>query len=955
MKNTVLLTIILGIVFQTGIYAQEAGDTLWTKTYGGADDDKGWCVQQTSDEGYVITGWTKSYGAGSYDIYLVKTNAAGDTIWTKSYDGEDGSDDARCIRQTPDGGYIIAGNTQPIGIMGSYIWLIKTNSSGDTLWTKKWGETPIPAINTGRCVQLTSDGGYIISGYAQFLGSNNEEAYLLKTDADGNTDWINFYGGTAYEIGYWTQQTSDGGYIVVGYTTSFGNGNEDVYLIKTDEVGDTVWTKFYGGTGMDLGYSVQQTSDNGYIIAGLTDSFGEGNYDAYIIKTNEVGDTVWTKTYGGANIDKAYSIQAISDGTYIVSGTTRSFEEPNGDIYILKLDSYGDTLWTKTYGTEYDDRGWSVQQTSDGNYIISGYTGKYDDVNVYMLKIVGEPVNEKPVANAGQDQIVNENTEVTLDGSGSYDPDDDDITYLWTAPAEITLSDITAANPVFTAPEVDEDTDFIFTLVVNDGELDSDPDEIIITITNYVASGLIWEAEAEWAICKSVGISDETYHSFIGWHTNDEAWAYFGETNNTPLWIYDINGAEELPHDITSDGTYMVGGTGNTVYGFTPSSGTPDWTYIISNSGDDIFNIVISDDGETIYYVSGDDYDYSYITSVDISTSTENWNFSLPDGGYAVKLVISANGERLLIEQYYNTIVYSNNGDLLFDLTRVTGAGPIPAISDDGNIFAIGDYDGYSTMYEYNAITETYDAKWKHLFDGGASYNWVSAIAVSGNGSTIALGSLQSEGGGVYNGELSIFNTESNEPLWTYQSVNDEVVAIDISYDGSVIAAASYGPLDDNGDDFWLFNRDSSEPVFVFTCQGSPYDIDLSNDASKCIVGGKAVHARVSGHGGKLYYFNFSPTLPSVSGTVIDIDTNEPIEGAIITLGTSYNNTTNSSGFYNIEDVLTGTYTLTCELTGYETYTETINISGDTIIDIELQNLYLPVLVSGTVTDIDTD
>ena len=384
-----LLTILLFLLFQNGIYTQNIGDPLWSKNYGGANDDKGWCLQQTNDEGYIITGWTNSYGAGGYDIYLVKTDVSGNIMWTKTY-GEDGSEDGRCVRQTPDGGYIIAGNTQPIGVMGSYIWLIKTNSSGDTLWTKKWGKIPTPAVNTGRCVQLTSDGGYIISGYSQFLGSNNEDVCLIKTDLKGNTEWIKYYGGTGYEIAYWTQETSDGGYIVVGYTTSFGRGNEDVYLIKTDASGNIEWTKTYGGTDTDSGFSVQQTTDDGYIIAGFTDSFGEGSYDAYIIKTDAIGDEVWSKTYGGAQYDKAYSIQAISDGTYIVSGTTRSFEDSDGDVYILKLDSSGDTIWTKTYGTEHDERGWSVQQTSDNNYIIAGFSGSFGATDYYMLKIVGD-------------------------------------------------------------------------------------------------------------------------------------------------------------------------------------------------------------------------------------------------------------------------------------------------------------------------------------------------------------------------------------------------------------------------------------------------------------------------------------------------------------------------------------------------------------------------------------
>ncbi len=390
MKKSILFAIILGLFLSPELAAQNPGDTLWTNIYGGVNEDKGWCVQQTSDDGYVIVGISNSYGAGGYDIYLVKTDAAGDILWTRTY-GKDGSDDGRCVRQTADDGYIIAGNTQPIGIMGSYIWLLKTDSSGDTLWTNRWGEVPIPNINTGRCVQLTSDGGYIISGHVQFLGTNNEDACLIKTDDSGDTEWIESYGGTGYEVGYWTQQTSDNGYIVVGYTTSFGSGNEDVYLVKTNASGDTLWTRTYGGEYTDSGYSVQQTSDDGYIIAGFTDSFGAGSYDVYLIKTDAAGDTVWTRTYGGTEFDKGYSVQQIDDGTYIISGTARSFSAGgDGDVYLLHVDMSGDTLWTRTYEGLNDQRGWSVQQTSDKSFIVAGFTGVYGNSDYYLPRIQGD-------------------------------------------------------------------------------------------------------------------------------------------------------------------------------------------------------------------------------------------------------------------------------------------------------------------------------------------------------------------------------------------------------------------------------------------------------------------------------------------------------------------------------------------------------------------------------------
>ena len=459
-------------------------------------------------------------------------------------------------------------------------------------------------------------------------------------------------------------------------------------------------------------------------------------------------------------------------------------------------------------------------------------------------------------------------------------------------------------------------------------------DEHINIINTCSRTELIWEATAEWAICKSVGISDDTYCPFIGWHSNDEAWAYFGETNNIPIWEYNINGAEYLPHDITSDGTYMVGGTGNTIFGFTASSNIPDWSYSISNPDDEIFQIVISNDCTTVYFVSGDDYDYSFITSVDINTSTENWSYSLPLGGNSANLILSNNNEKILITQYYDAIIYSDAGELVYQTIISGGSQCAPSISDDGNVFAVGSLSGYGSVYQYNDTTQTYELEFQHHFVGG-SFDWVYSTAVSGDGSTIAFGSLKSQNG-CYSGELVVLNIESNEPLWIFQSVYDLISDIDISVDGFVIAASSWGPEDDGEDDFWFFNIGSNEPIFSYNCQGSPIDIDLSNDGSKCIVGGKAVHCRIMGHGGKLYYFDNSPEYGTILGVVTDADTGNPLQDALITVGT-YTATSNSYGEYFIEQIEMGDYTLTCELIGYELYSEDIVVDGVEIIDIALQ------------------
>jgi len=364
------------------IYAQP--DTLWTKTYGGSDYDRCGSLQQTSNGGYIIVGFTSSFGEGGTDAYLIKADSSGDTLWTKTYGGAS-YDYGESVQQTSDGKYIIAGGTESFGAGGSDVYLIKADSSGDTLWTKTYGGGN---DDYGKSVQLTSDGGYIIAGRTESFGTGGSDVYLIKADSSGDTLWTKTYGGASHDYGWSVQLTSDGGYIITGYTYSFGAGSDDVYLIKTDSSGDTLWTKTYGGTNGDYGFSVQQTSDGGYIIAGYTYSLGAGGSDVYLIKADSSGDTLWTKTYGGEDTDYGYSVQQTSDGSYIITGSTWSFGTGYNDVYLIKADSSGDTLWTKTYGGEDTDYGYSVQQTSDGSYIIAGETKSFGAgfTDIYLIK-----------------------------------------------------------------------------------------------------------------------------------------------------------------------------------------------------------------------------------------------------------------------------------------------------------------------------------------------------------------------------------------------------------------------------------------------------------------------------------------------------------------------------------------------------------------------------------------
>jgi hypothetical protein len=374
-KMKTLFVIGLSLLFCSLSHAQPG----WERTYGGTGDDEGQSVQQTSDGGYIIAGFSNSFGQG-YDVYLIKTDATGDTLWSKTYGGISW-ERGYTVQQTLDGGYIITGVAYSFGNGRGDVYLIKTNASGDTLWTRTFGTD---SSDAGNSVQQTSDGGYIIAGVTNSVSTGDADVYLVKADSIGDSLWARTYGGRGSDGAYSVRQASDSGYILTGWTSSFGAGNTDVYLIKTNASGDTLWTKTYGGTLWDEGNSVQQTSEGGYIIVGFTYSFGAGGADVYLIKTNASGDTLWTRTYGGTTQDAGYSGHQTTDGGFIVAGYTSSF---NGDVYLIKTDTSGNALWTKSFGGSGREVGYSVQQTSDRGYIIAGiYDYGGSNPQVYLIK-----------------------------------------------------------------------------------------------------------------------------------------------------------------------------------------------------------------------------------------------------------------------------------------------------------------------------------------------------------------------------------------------------------------------------------------------------------------------------------------------------------------------------------------------------------------------------------------
>jgi hypothetical protein len=355
----------------------------WSKTYGGTNLEYGSSIIQTPDNGFIICGLTESFGNGQGDNWLIKINELGDTLWTKTI-GESTNEQGGEIRQTLDGGFIFT------SAIGSNPWsslVVKTNSSADTLWTRSFG-TGGSETDVLLSVEQTTDNGFLFSGYTNSFGNNNGQAdmWLIKTDNNGDTLWTNTYGGLGWEQGK-AIQTNDGGYLISSVSRSFNNSGQE-WLIKTNNIGDTVWTKLYGGYWEEYINETIQTIDNGFALIGQTNSFGNGGQDIWVIKTNNLGDTLWTKTYGGTNDDTAMSIKQTIDGGYIIGASTKSYGNGLTDFWLIKTDQFGDTLWTKTFGGSSDDFISDCHQTSDGGYIILGSTNSFGNggQDIWVIK-----------------------------------------------------------------------------------------------------------------------------------------------------------------------------------------------------------------------------------------------------------------------------------------------------------------------------------------------------------------------------------------------------------------------------------------------------------------------------------------------------------------------------------------------------------------------------------------
>ncbi len=345
----------------------------WTHTFGGQDNDQAYSVLQTSDSGFLLGGYTRSYGAGGSDMWLVKTDQTGNTQWHQTYGGGN-NENCGSIAQTSDGGFLLAGYTLSYGAGSSDIWLVKIDGTGDVEWNQTYGGGNSDWFHS---LIQTSDGGFLLAGYTYSYGAGSSDMWLVKIDRTGIAEWNQTYGGVNMDECYSALQTSDGGFLLAGYTYSYGAGISDMWLVKIDRTGVAEWNQTYGGASWDECNSLIQISDGGFLLGGYTRSYGAGLTDMWLVKIDAAGFLQWHQTFGGVNTDYCESLIQTSDNGFLLAGHTTSYGVGAYDMWLVKTNETGIAEWNQTYGGGQNDRAISLIQSSDGGFLLAGYTESY--------------------------------------------------------------------------------------------------------------------------------------------------------------------------------------------------------------------------------------------------------------------------------------------------------------------------------------------------------------------------------------------------------------------------------------------------------------------------------------------------------------------------------------------------------------------------------------------------
>lgn len=391
-KTTILQT--LGLCILLSVTSPDArSQGQFEFSIGGAGEDRAYSIIQTSDGGLAMAGFTSGFGTISWDLYIVKLDANNNLQWSRTIGGAF-REEAYEIIQTRDGGYAVAGYTYTFGQASDEdMYIVKLDSNGTFQWHRSIGAFDFGERNRehANSVVQTFDGGYVLAGYSWRPPIHYYHIYVVKLDENGDFQWSRVFGGSSVDIANSIIQTSDSGYALAGYSRT--SNADNFYIAKLDKNGFLQWNTAVGGSNDERAYSIIQTIDGGYAVAGetLTFSFSGANQNMYIVKLDSIGSLQWTRVVGGTQTDRARDIVQTSDGDYIVTGHTNSHaSQSTNRVYIAKLNSSGELLFTKTVGGTWSESASSITLTRDGGFATAGFTLSYGTTpsvpNMYVLK-----------------------------------------------------------------------------------------------------------------------------------------------------------------------------------------------------------------------------------------------------------------------------------------------------------------------------------------------------------------------------------------------------------------------------------------------------------------------------------------------------------------------------------------------------------------------------------------
>lgn len=370
-RQAIMLFSLMAFFFATarGLEGQKKS-IAFEKTFGGPDEDEALSVHVKKNGGYVAAGYTCSKGKGEADGWLIHLTEKGGVVWERTYGS---AEDERFldVRQTAEGGYILAGQVYTGGEKGYDAWIVKTGPRGETAWEKFFGRT---GNDIARSVRQTRDGGYIFAGSTEALAENSTDIWIVKLDKNGAFQWEKLFGGKSYDEAYCIQETMEGGYVLCGSTQSRGEGGFDLWVMKLNQTGALIWEKVLGGAYTDEGRFIRQTPDSGYIIAGYNDSKTGGYRDAWLLKLDALGSLKWENNFGGINVDLFTCVEETEDGCYLACGSNSSSGSGMNDLWLARIDQQGRMVRENFYGGREEEGASSLALTADGGCIIAGFT-----------------------------------------------------------------------------------------------------------------------------------------------------------------------------------------------------------------------------------------------------------------------------------------------------------------------------------------------------------------------------------------------------------------------------------------------------------------------------------------------------------------------------------------------------------------------------------------------------